>query len=124
VRVVRAGFSPGEQRVSLEQGRPARAIDVPLTRAAAAGAPAPTTAAAGAATGILVVDSRPAGARVFVDGVAVGVTPVTLAAVAAGTRQVRFELAGYTPISTTVAVEPRERARVAVSLTPESERQP
>jgi hypothetical protein len=117
VRVVRPGFTPSEQRVSLEQGRPARAIDVPLTRVSGAGAsPAPSGAAT---TGILVIDSRPSGARVIVDGAEVGVTPLTLPTVAAGVRQVRLELTGYLPISATVIVEAGERARFGVSLTPE-----
>jgi hypothetical protein len=116
VRVARPGFAPSEQRVSLEQGRPARAIDVPLTRSAAGASAAPSGAAP---TGILVIDSRPSGARVIVDGAEAGVTPLTLPSVAAGVRQVRLELTGYLPISATVTVEAGERARLGVSLTPE-----
>ena len=43
-------------------------------------------------------------------------TPVTIP-VAAGEHSVRFELAGYQPVTTTARVEPGARARVAVSLT-------
>ena len=69
-----------------------------------------------AGTGSLLVDSRPPGARVTVDGRDVGVTPVTVP-VAAGEHSVRFEMAGYQPVTATARVEPGARARVAVSLT-------
>ena len=103
--------------VTLDGSASALMIDVPLTRASGAGAsPAPSGAAT---TGSLVIDSRPSGARVIVDGAEVGVTPLTLPTVAAGVRQVRLELTGYLPISATVVVEAGERARFGVSLTPE-----
>lgn len=121
VRVVRPGFEPSEQRVVLEAGRPARALEVALTRAgsaaATAGAAAPT-----ATTGSLLIESRPSGAQAFVDGVAVGTTPVTVATAAVGARAVRIQLPGYLIISTTTRVEPGARARVAVTLTAERPR--
>lgn len=124
VRVVRPGFEPSEQRVVLEAGRPARALEVALSRAGAAATPgaAVATATAPATTGSLLIESRPSGAQAFVDGVAVGRTPVTVPAAAVGSRAVRIQLPGYLIISTTTRVEPGARARVAVTLTAERPR--
>lgn len=118
VRIARAGYTAAEQRVTLDARRPSRAVEVTLARAAAA-APAATPAAAPTTPGSLVVESRPAGARVILDGRDVGRTPLTLPGVATGAHAVRIELQGYLPITTTTRVEPGARARVAVSLTTE-----
>ena len=134
VRVVRPGFEPSQQRVVLEAGRPARALEVTLTRASAAAAPAAppgspaaattatSTATSTATTGSLLIESRPSGARAFVDGAEVGRTPVTVPAATVGARAVRIQLPGYLIISTTTRVEPGTRARVAVTLTAERPR--
>ncbi len=124
IRVQRAGFDPVEQRVVLEAARPARALEVVLTRSAPAPAAAPAgpTVGAAATTGSLLIESRPSGARAYVDGVEVGRTPVTVAAAAVGSRGVRIELPGYLVVSTSARVEPGARARVAVTLTAERPR--
>ena len=123
VRVVRPGFEPSQQRVVLETGRPARALEVVLARV---GAPATAAAAAASAstatTGSLLIESRPSGAQALVDGVDVGRTPVTVPAAAVGARAVRIQLPGYLIISTTTRVEPGARVRVAVTLTAERPR--
>lgn len=121
VRVVRSGFTPIEQRVAIDAGRPARSLEVALTRAVAT-ATVPAAAADATLPGSLLVESRPAGARVLVDGAEVGVTPVALATVAPGTHTVRIERSGYAPVTTTARVEARTRARVAVTLTAERPR--
>lgn len=121
VRVVRAGFAPVEERVAIDAGRPARSLELTLTRGAAAGATAPVAADA-AAPGSLLVESRPAGARVLVDGAEAGVTPLTVPSLAAGPHTVRIERAGYVSITTTARIEARTRARVAVTLTAERPR--
>ena len=113
VRVARPGFAAAEQHVTLDAGRPSRAIDVALGRPAAAAA-APVAAST---PGILVIESRPAGARVLIDGREHGRTPVTVPALPPGDYAVAISLAGYQPITTTTRVEPGARARVAVSLT-------
>ena len=133
VRLTRTGFTAAEQRVVLNRARPSRSLDIALRRVAAPrpAAPAPRPAAPArraparppvttpTGNGSLVVDSRPAGARVIVDGRAMGVTPLTIPALAAGSHTVRLERAGYTSIATTTRVEPGARARVAVTLTAE-----
>lgn len=122
VRVQRSGYAAVEQRIVLEAGRPARALEVTLVRAGTGAAATPAAAPPAATTGSLVVDSRPAGARVFVDGAEAGRTPLTLPSVAAGEHAVRIELPGYLNVSTTTRVEPGARARVAVTLTAERPR--
>ena len=64
----------------------------------------------------LVVDSRPRGARVFVDGRLVGQTPLTLPRVTPGEHAVRIDLLGYQRWMTRVTVAPGDRTRVAASL--------
>jgi hypothetical protein len=121
VRVARAGFAATEQRVTLDAGRPSRALDVALGRAAAAAAAAAPVAAS--TPGTLVIESRPAGARVVIDGREHGRTPVTVPSLPPGDYAVAISLTGYQPITTSTRVEPGARARVAVSLTVERPQQ-
>ena len=62
------------------------------------------------------VDSRPAGAQVFVDGRPVGYTPMVVADLPPGTHSVRMEIPGYRPWVTAVTLGPGARERVAASL--------
>jgi hypothetical protein len=119
LRINRAGFTAAEQRVTLDAGRTSRTVDVTLRRSDAAATTAPAPAPAATGTGSLLVDSRPPGARVTIDGREAGVTPLTVGALPTGPHSIRIDLAGYQPISTTTRVEPGVRARVAVSLTVE-----
>ena len=66
--------------------------------------------------GALLVESRPAGARVVVDGREVGTTPTVVSDVAAGIRSVRIELDGYQPWETSVDVPASDQVRVGASL--------
>ena len=90
---------------------PARSRPNPPVNEAPAG-PAETGA------GSLLVRSRPPGATVRVDDVAVGVTPVEVPDVAFGTHLVRIELPGYRPWVTEVDVSGTEQVRVGASLEP------
>lgn len=123
VRVTRAGYTASDSRVVLDRGRPSRSLELALVRAGASapasGGAASPTANAAPSTGTLVVETRPPGARVIVDGAEAGVTPLTLPALSAGSHRIRIEHPGYTPITTTTTVETGARARVAVTLTPE-----
>ena len=114
------GFGPVERQVTLTSERPSRTLEVDLSPAAGAtdtpvagAAPAP---AAAQGDGALVIDSRPAGASVTLDGRSAGVTPLTIEGVAPGRYTVRMERAGYRAVSTTVEVKAGERARVAARL--------
>ncbi|MDP1571490.1 MAG: PEGA domain-containing protein, partial [Vicinamibacterales bacterium] len=78
-------------------------------------APAATRPAA-AAEGSLLVESRPAGARVRIDDREAGTTPLTLPGLAPGSYRVSIAREGYQTWTTTVRVVAGERARVAASL--------
>ncbi len=132
VRVVEEGYSERSTRVALTRTRPEATVTITLPRAAAQAAapgtapgrpapapPAASSAAASAPTSAaarLEVVSRPAGARVIMDGRPVGSTPLTLDRVAPGPHTIRLELDGYRPWTTTVRVQGGTPARVAASL--------
>jgi PEGA domain/Protein kinase domain len=124
VMVAERGYIADEQRVVLTQARPSRSVEVRLATApgqakpSAARRPAPEkpAAPAAAATGSLVVDSRPPGADVTIDGRPGGLTPVVLDAISPGEHVVTIILKGYRPFSTTVRVVAGARARAAASL--------
>ena len=59
-----------------------------------------------------------AGARVFVDGMPVGSTPLVLPDVTAGSHTVRIEMPGYRPWITTITLSRGMRSRVGASLEP------
>jgi serine/threonine protein kinase len=90
---------------------PASSIDKP-----AAAETKPAEPAAAATAGRLVVTSRPSGARILVDGRAVGSTPMTLRALAPGLHAIRLELAGYRAWSSDVRVTAGRQRRIAASL--------
>ncbi|MFM9420337.1 PEGA domain-containing protein [Thermus scotoductus] len=75
-------------------------------------APPPTPA-----TATLVVDSRPAGAEVYLDGRMSGRTPVSLQ-VNPGRHEVELRLAGYQPYRVTLNPRPGERVQVFAQLVP------
>ena len=69
-----------------------------------------------ATTGSLLVDSRPVGAEVTVDGRSVGVTPVTLDDVFPGEHRVVLQIPGFNLWATTAQVKAGNQTRVAASL--------
>lgn len=109
----RAGFVSQTHHVSLTRRAPSSTITVTLKAERAARVEAP---AKGAAAASLAVDSRPRGARVTIDGRAIGVTPLDAPELAPGVHSVRVELAGYQPVTTKVTVKAGEAARLAVTL--------
>jgi hypothetical protein len=134
VEITRSGYATETRRVRLTSRRSSQTIDVRLrptparsaTPGAAAGA-APTPGAASAPgapvaspTGraSLELVTRPAGARVSVDGQFIGVTPLRLVDVAPGPKNVSFELAGYAKWSAVVTVAPGEPRKISASLEP------
>jgi hypothetical protein len=66
--------------------------------------------------GSLVVNSRPAGALVFVNGRSVGQTPLVLRNQLAGSRAVRVALDGYEPWSEAVRVVADTETRLSAEL--------
>jgi serine/threonine-protein kinase len=119
VRVARDGFVSDERQLTITAGQRTHSVTVRLAPEAVAPArPAPATPppAAGRGTGLLVVESRPAGARVFINGKLVGTTPLELPAVPAGEQAVHLERDGYRRWASAVRIVPSERNRVAASL--------
>jgi PEGA domain/Protein kinase domain len=124
VRVVQPGFVTGREDVTLSADEPTRTLTFQLQPVPA---PAPAAAARGSRgtqgaagstelTGSLTIDSRPRGAKVFVDGRLVGTTPAQLPQIAIGSHVVRLELAEHRVWSTTTQVVAGREARVAGSL--------
>jgi len=66
--------------------------------------------------GSIALHSGPQGARAFVDGKAVGSTPVTLADIPVGSRVVRLEADGYQTWSAAVRVIANEQTQVSARL--------
>jgi hypothetical protein len=59
---------------------------------------------------------------VLIDGSVVGTTPLVLSDLEPGPRQVRIELPGHRPWTTTATVVAGQRVRVAASLEESTER--
>lgn len=66
--------------------------------------------------GSLIVNSRPTGARVFLNGRSVGTTPLVLRNQAAGSRAVRVALDGYESWSSAVQVVANTETRLRAEL--------
>jgi hypothetical protein len=125
IRVTREGYSAERRRVTLTSSRSSQTLDVPLSKTPArAAAPARPAAerAAGEFVGSIFVETRPVGARVFIDGREVGTSPIAVPGLRAGSHVVRLDLAGYKRWSASVSVVAGERNRVAASLEEEEVR--
>jgi hypothetical protein len=121
VRVVQSGFEPATESVALTSGAPERTLALRLQRsrgvAAKPSTPAPPdNDGPSVYTGSIYVDSRPRGARVSVDGRAVGITPLRVPDVRIGTHVVRLELPDHRIWSSTATVTAGQERRVTGSL--------
>src|SRR5262249_5024353 len=101
--------------------RPAQSLTIPLSRAPEATAARGTTPSLPpppnrSFAGSLVVDSRPSGAKVYVDGRLVGPTPLSVTDPRAGERAIPLERDGYRMWSSSVRVVAAEQNRVTASL--------
>jgi hypothetical protein len=123
IQVTRDGYTAVDRRVVIAQSGPSQTVTLRLPRAPLA---VKTTPAAGpvrvapATTdqvkGSVDVDSRPSGAKVFVDGRLVGKTPMMLSDVSVGDHAIRLELDGYARWSSSVRIVLNEQNRVTASL--------
>jgi Protein kinase domain/PEGA domain len=121
-----SGDSLGEVNVSLarEASRPSRSStrqpsrSRPRSPSPPPSKPAATPAPTSALTGALYVDSRPRGARIYVDGRAVGTTPMQLSKIDIGSHVVRLELAGHQTWTSAARVVAGSTAKVTGSLEP------
>jgi len=120
IRVVRDGYTAAERRVVLSSSQPLQALSVPLSKEPRVrtneAASSPAAPKAVAETGTLVIQSRPDGATVLVDGRQVGTTPMSLGDVRAGNHAVRLERDGYQTWTSAVTVAGGEQNRVTASL--------
>jgi serine/threonine-protein kinase len=124
LRLVRDGYAPAERRVVITEARPSQSLVVPLaaprataSRGTQSTMPAPATPATmGRYAGDLVIESKPSGARVYIDNKLAGTTPLSLRHVGAGSHVVRLERDGYRRWSSSVRVVAAERNRVTASL--------
>jgi serine/threonine protein kinase len=130
VRIVAPGYEIAREEFKLSSAQTSRTISRRLVRSApaargntAADRPARTSAPPprppGARfTGAIFIDSRPRGAKVFVDGKEVGTTPVKVPEVGVGAHVVRLELADHRTWTNGIRVTAGEETRVTGSLEP------
>ena len=85
---------------------------------AAVQAPPPQTAPRRAFVGSLHVDSTPRGARVFIDRKLVGVTPLLMTDVSAGSHVIRLETDGHSAWSSAIRVVAERQTDVSPTLAP------
>jgi serine/threonine-protein kinase len=109
VTVSREGYQSRVQRVTVSRTVPARDITVELR-------PDLSTASGSAVTGAMMIETRPAGAEVRLDGRLLGTTPMRVPGLSPGTHTIQLDLAGHKSVSTTVAVRAGQLVPVRVSL--------
>ncbi len=125
ISLSRDGYVGQDRSVTLSTARPSQSVDVrlaPARTAAATTQPAPTAPAAAppstnGALGGLIIESRPPGAAVTVNGVPRGTTPISIGRLPPGSYTVTMRRAKYLPVSMVVTVTSGERARAAATLT-------
>jgi hypothetical protein len=116
IQVARDGYAPERRTVEITSRQPSTSTTIELRRAPAVDAAADANAGADGIGG-LNVESRPSGARVFVnDRLVGGATPMLISDLPAGPATVRIEMEGYQPWVTTIRVAPDRQTRVAASL--------
>jgi hypothetical protein len=106
IRVARDGYVAEQRHVQLTAREATAAMSFALRAASAA-----TTDA-----GPVNVQSRPSGARVFVNDRLIGSTPLAIPSMPPGSVTVRIEMDGYQTWTTTVRVNAGEPTRVNASL--------
>jgi hypothetical protein len=95
--------------------QPFHAVE-PLQLAQATEGPVPPAPALGVGTE-LVIRTQPEGARVTVNGIGWGVSPVTIRHLEPGDKRVRVTLDGYAAVERSVAVDEGAHEAVNVRLT-------
>jgi serine/threonine-protein kinase len=124
IRVSREGYVTEERHVTLTHRQTAQSLTISLERehtAASRGTqtttPAPATPGTlGRFAGAVLIESRPTGAKVFLDGKLIGTTPMAMSSVSAGEHAVRLEYDGYRRWTSSVRVVAGEQNRVTASL--------
>ena len=107
--VSHAGFRTETREVTLSAAGTVAAVGLDLL-------PVPDGLAVDPALSSVAVESRPAGARVILDGQLVGTTPTVLSDVSPGAHQLRLERDGYQAWVMTIDVPSADEIRIAASL--------
>lgn len=110
-----SGYTTEQRTIEISPDETVAAISIELD-------PSSDSDAVLVANGALFVDSRPAGASVFLDGESVGVTPLIIQEIIVGNHEVRIIGDGYRPWLSRIRVEEGQRSRVAASLEPTGRR--
>jgi hypothetical protein len=116
IRVARSGYIAEERTLHVTASQPSASTMIDLRSADVPRGTSASSAATDTAAGGLNVQSRPAGARVYVDDRLAGSTPISIPRLPAGPATVRIEMDGYRLWTTKVLVKPGEQIRVAASL--------
>jgi hypothetical protein len=117
IHLSRNGFVSTDRKVLLTARRPSESLEVSLKPTASpARTSGPAPAASSESRGGISVESRPPGARVFVNDRLVGSTPLAIPGLPAGAATVRIELEGYQPWVTRIRVGAGDETRVTASL--------
>jgi hypothetical protein len=122
VRVVEDGYIGETRRVAVDGRGTPTTVSFQLARVRGAERTPAAPVVKGVTTGRLLLEARPSGAAVLIDGRVVGTTPLVLSDLEPGPRQVRIELPGHRPWTTTATVVAGQRVRVAASLEESTER--
>ena len=122
---VEAIASPVRPRQFALSGRSDAAVGHPTDNTRPAASPAraessfaPTPSPRAPFRGSLAVTSSPQGAQVFVNGVAVGTTPLSLRNLPVGSRAMRIVRDGYEPWFSTIQIIANQRTRTVADLRP------
>jgi hypothetical protein len=108
IRVARDGYATEDRTLQLTARRPTQSTTITLRTV--------NNSAEKSGPGGLNVQSRPAGARVFVNDRLAGSTPVAIPGLPAGPATVRIEMDGYQPWINTVSISAGDQTRVGASL--------
>ncbi len=111
VRLALAGFQDWVGQVQVFAGQ-----TTTVSQTLPASPTTPPTVVPG--TGTLSVSSSPAGAQVYLDNVYMGVTPLSLTSVSAGSHLVLLKLTGYADFEVTAQVSAGQTTPVTAILTP------
>lgn len=119
---VAAPLSPDVERARVVQDDPTSAEVAPASLATSGvvqppPAPVETPAVPAAPTVTqLVIATKPEGARVTVDGIGWGVTPVTIRHLSEGRKRIRVTTDGYAAVERVIEVQPDRVNRVSIQL--------
>ena len=116
VRIMRDGYTTVERRVEISTSQPSSTITLNLSRTAAPATRPAAEQPAARQTASVLVESRPSGATVFIDGKPIGTTPMAIPSVSVGSHAVRMEMSGHKPWTASVRVVAGEKNRIAASL--------